>query len=201
MGSWAIKFNPELFRLMEEGIRTDFYNTFLKTMLNTLDPYWSISVKKLLDKDDLKDLQKASNKERFLLKRAFAILINGNPRTIHWVDKINNLLIGNALYRELGIFLTEIKSLSVDLRTIVDGVDSEDLKGFKEPYSPYKNLGLALFRIESFFMQEAFLKLEGIWCLLIHDSILCQVGDKIKVQEAVIKSCLEYGLDAPKIKT
>jgi hypothetical protein len=51
-------------------------------------------------------------------------LINGNPRTIHWVDKINNLLIGNALYRELGIFLTEIKSLSVDLRTIVDGVDS-----------------------------------------------------------------------------
>ena len=183
------------------GVSSDFYSTFMKTMLNTLDPDWSISVKKLLKKEDLKKLLKADNKERFLLKRAFAILINGNPRTIHWVDKINNLLIGNALYRELGIFLTEIKSLSVDLRTIVDGVDSEDLKGFKEPYSPYKNLVLALFRIESFFMQEAFLKLEGIWCLLIHDSILCQVGDKIKVQEAVIKSCLEYGLDAPKIKT
>jgi hypothetical protein len=70
-----------------------------------------------------------------------------------------------------------------------------------KPYSPHKNLGLALFRIESFFMQEAFLKLEGTWCLLIHDSILCQVEDKRKVQEAMIKSCLEYGLDVPKIKT
>jgi|GEM_PF-3465874 len=196
---YSIDFSDELIRRLQEAIRKDFYTVFLKPMLNTLDPDWQLTVESILSPKDLNKLKKANNKERFLLKKASAILQNSNPRTVFWTSKMIGLMKRNLLYNGLGCLIDELNNNSLDLSALLVGKDKEELSGMKEPYMPYKNLGIIIFRIESFMMQEVFIGLNGTWCLLIHDAILCTEKDTKKVLECFEETFSDYGLDMPRI--
>jgi hypothetical protein len=164
---------------LEEG---RFYETFWKECLDESFRNWrEFGLKKYY----LHNKTQQQLDERTILKFLFMLVVNGGAKKC--LDAISTSTNYASLGRLILIYNHEFR-----IPWLLEGIQD-----FNKPYWPRKNLSLTLQRIESKSMILTLNKLEEIWCLPIHDGILCLHKDASEVQDAMMKSSHQLGLNQP----
>ena len=197
---YDIEFNDEMLINWEKAYyEGDFYIDFWANMLDEVYPIWEELILNTISKEDKEKIEEAKDRKRQLAKRSFMVIINSR---IYFDEKNNagtkpiiDAMEQSSVYSGLGVLIKELKSKVLNLKAICP---NENLQ-LKKQYAPYKNLGIIITRIESYFMHEVYKKID-FWGLLIHDSILCEKGNLDKMKKAYNDVYLEYTNFIPQIK-
>lgn len=177
----------------------DFYIDFWARMLDEIYSNWEELILNTISKEDREKIEEAKDKKRQLAKRSFMVIINSriyfDEKNNAGIKPIIDAMEQSSVYSGLGVLIKVLKSNVLNLKAICP---NENLQ-LKKHYEPYKNLGIIITRIESYFMHEVYKRID-FWGLLIHDSILCEKENLEKMKKVYNDVYFEYTNFIPQIK-